>query len=380
MEKFQESIHTRRSSGSDGDDKGLKRKLADRATSHGPGNGDVPKTLEEAETLKRSRNEDDNPRAKKRPTPPRTPEAASGQKSTPPATPPSDSDELPKPNEALKRPRDDGDNDDNPRQTKKPSPPPEKILDKEATATAPKLVRGLYNYIEDVIPLTVLKGGFMAYASTSSPFASVKGQNIFGGSSKLASLSKGPSTTSPSPSPSTAKLPLASPFATPSQVLGDPSASTPTATKRTGFEAFSGSVSPFASFTRAKSPTTLGSNAVRPKSPSRRIPATKNVNAFTSYATGGTQAFAVPMPKRARAGSPDGSSRSSLERNSTLGAFGTQEDEDEEYSRRDEGQLSFGEKLRAGKNAEEASDEDAKPELTAQEGINLSSVPCRRYI
>jgi Ran-binding protein 3 len=114
----------------------------------------VPKTLEEAETLKRSRNEDDNPRAKKRPTPPRTPEAASGEKSTPPATPPSDSDELPKPNEALKRPRDDGDNDDNPRQTKKPSPPPEKNLDKEATATAPKLVCGLDNYIEDVISLT----------------------------------------------------------------------------------------------------------------------------------------------------------------------------------------------------------------------------------
>jgi len=74
----------------------------------------------------------------------------------------------------------------------------------------------------------------------------------------------------------------------------------------------------------------------------------------------------VPMPKRAQAGSPDGSSsRSSLERNPTLSAFGTQQDEDD--SRRDDGQLSFGEKLRAGKDAEEeASDEDDKPELTAQ--------------
>lgn len=36
---------------------------------------------------------------------------------------------------------------------------------------------------------------------------------------------------------------------------------------------------------------------------------------------------------------------------------------------RDDGQLSFGEKLRAGKDADESvSDEDGKPELTAQTG------------
>lgn len=139
MERLHESTHTRRSSGSDGEDKSLKRKLADRAASHGPGNGDVPKALEEAETFKRSRDEDDNPRAKKRPTPPRTPEALSGQKLTPPVTPPSDREELSKPNEVLKRPRDDADKDDNPRLTKKPSPPPEKALD-EVSVTAPKLV------------------------------------------------------------------------------------------------------------------------------------------------------------------------------------------------------------------------------------------------
>ena len=43
--------------------------------------------------------------------------------------------------------------------------------------------------------------------------------------------------------------------------------------------------------------------------------------------------------------------------------------------RRDDGQLSFGEKLRAGKDAEEeTSDEDTKPELTAQAG--MSSISC----
>jgi len=78
------------------------------------------------------------------------------------------------------------------------------------------------------------------------------------------------------------------------------------------------------------------------------------------------------MSKRARAGTPDGEtstlSPGPLERNSTLSVLGNNDDDDDELDRRrDEGQLSFGEKLRAGKDAEEeASDEEARPELTAQ--------------
>ena len=46
-----------------------------------------------------------------------------------------------------------------------------------------------------------------------------------------------------------------------------------------------------------------------------------------------------------------------------------EEDEDEVDRRRDEGQLTFGEKLRAGKDANDnPSDEEAKPELTEQAG------------
>jgi hypothetical protein len=46
-----------------------------------------------------------------------------------------------------------------------------------------------------------------------------------------------------------------------------------------------------------------------------------------------------------------------------------EEDEDEIDRRRDEGQLTFGEKLRAGKDANDnPSDEEAKPELTEQAG------------
>jgi Ran-binding protein 3 len=124
--------------------------MADRGTSRGPENGDAVKAADDNETSKRARDEDDNPRAKKRPTPPRTPEAANTldekKRPTPPATPPSDSHELSKPFEPLKRPRDDSDKDANPRQTKKPSPPPEKIPREEPTTTS-KLVRNVWNLV-----------------------------------------------------------------------------------------------------------------------------------------------------------------------------------------------------------------------------------------
>ena len=97
---------------------------------------------------------------------------------------------------------------------------------------------------------------------------------------------------------------------------------------------------------------------------------------------GGAQAFAVPMSKRARAGTPDGETSSlspgSLERNSTLSVLNNNDKEEELDRRRNDGQLSFGEKLRAGKDVEEgASDEDAKPELTEQAGVfSGSALPC----
>src|SRR5882762_7414609 len=197
----------------------------------------------------------------------------------------------------------------------------------------------------------VLQGGFMAYASTASPFASVKGQNIFGGGLKPSSFSKGPSP-SPSPSPMSSQISRFPTIPALGPPISDLPTSAPTAIKRTGFEAFSGSASPFASVARSMSPNSLSSSALRSKSPGRRVAAgsaSKSTSAFTSYAMGGAQAFAVPVPKRARAGSPDGessSSRGSLERNLTLSIFGNKEDEEDEEDRRrrDDGQLSFGEK------------------------------------
>lgn len=92
------------------------------------------------------------------------------------------------------------------------------------------------------------------------------------------------------------------------------------------------------------------------------------------------------MSKRARAETPDGESSSlpfgSLERNSTLSMLENQEDEDEIDRRRDEGQLTFGEKLRAGKDAnEDPSDEEAKPELTEQAGsFSGATLPAKLLI
>lgn len=149
-EKLQARSTSPRSGSDSGDpDKSLKRKLADRGTSHGPENGDAVKATDDSEISNRARDEDDNPRAKKRPTPPRTPEPANAldgeKRPTPPATPPLDSDDLPKLSEPSTRPRDDSDKDANSRQTKKPSPPPEQTLREEPPTTTPKLVRSVWN-------------------------------------------------------------------------------------------------------------------------------------------------------------------------------------------------------------------------------------------
>lgn len=112
------AVQSRRDSESDSGEKekGLKRKFLERGTSQGP-QDESSKTR--VEPLKRARDtteKDENPRETKRPTPP--PEAAA---------------------EPLKRPREDSDKDDNPRETKRPSPPPEKTI--EIEKPAPKLVR-----------------------------------------------------------------------------------------------------------------------------------------------------------------------------------------------------------------------------------------------
>ncbi|OAX43301.1 hypothetical protein K503DRAFT_765967 [Rhizopogon vinicolor AM-OR11-026] len=308
-------------------DKGLKRKLADRATSQGPENL-VPLTSAES----------------------------------------------------AKRPRDDTNKDDNPREPKRPSPPPEQNP-APAETSMPRF------------------GGFMAYAATASPFAAVKGQNIFSGASS--SSSKKPSV-SPSPSPSPPltnnTLTPSSPFAGfVSSQWSTPHMPASTATKRTGFEAFMGSTSPFVTAgaspfpSRPKSPlrNASGKSALgRSKSPPRRTPLSMS-SAFSPYASGGVQSFfAAPHPKRARAESPNGgSSRSSLERTSSTGVnvFGSTwngsgdgsgsgeevEEDDDDEQENERPPSTFGERLRAGRDdeEEEAEEERERERLQEQEVV-----------
>ncbi|KAH0836784.1 hypothetical protein J3R83DRAFT_8535 [Lanmaoa asiatica] len=312
--------HTRRASESDGGepDKGLKRKLADRANSLGPESGPSTFTPTTAETAKRFRDdadEDDNPRVSKRPSPP-------------------------------------------PEQYEEPSPVPVSVPAPETPA--PKL------------------GGFMSYASAASPFASVKGQNIFSSASSNSQKPPTSSTkhvsspldTTPNHAPFTSPF-SQSPFAAFALSQTSLQQATPsTATKRTGFEAFAGSTSPFASaapFSHARSKSPLGNNngkssiLGRSKSPPRRAIG-MNASVFSSY-VGGMQAFSVPHPKRARAESPNGgSSGSSLERKegSVFGILGNgewsgsgEEEGDADKEGSDRAPSTFGERLRASKDGDE---------------------------
>ncbi|KAK0436886.1 hypothetical protein EV421DRAFT_1829829 [Armillaria borealis] len=237
--------------------------------------------------------------------------------------------------EPTKRPRDDAGGDDNPRETKRPSPPPEQSASPLPSSPAPKF------------------GGFGAYAAAKSPFASVKGPNVFG-----SKKSSGSSTPSITPSVSSSS------FGTP--VLGESStASTSAATpaKRSGFEAFASPASPFASIAQNKS-SVLGGGASklgRSKSPTRRAnPA--NASAFSAY-SGASQGFALPASKRARAGSL---STANLEKNSSESILNGSDSCAEEDSSDGKG-ASFGEKLRAGKDQSDEEHEVPKIALTEQE-------------
>lgn len=316
--------------GSESNEKGLKRKFLERGTSHGP---------PEQEGINQH------------------------------------------PNEPLKRLRDEGDSDPNPRETKKPTPPPSPPRESPPSPKIPKMVRCTHLSIATISDssITCLQSGFMAYASTSSPFATVKGQNIFG-ASKLGTPHTKQSAFSVSPGPSPAPLAPAAELKSP---FGQASSYTFTSTltsstpKLSGFETFAGSSSPFATAAHSNMPV-IGSTSKlgsRTKSPPIRSTSSLNSNPFASYA-GGNQGFAVPAPKRARAASPDGSSRSSLERpydssildkKSPSGSESGDEGQDDEPT-------TFGERLRASRDEEEenrSDEENGKMMLTEQDGKHV---------
>ena len=223
--------------------------------------------------------------------------------------------------ESAKRPREDADEDANPRETKRPSPPPDK------------------NPVEEPKP-TTSGGGFLAFASTTSPFASVKSPGIFGTSSTKTTAPPSPS---PSPWSSGVRTPLTPSHDQPRPVFG----STSSPYVRPG--------SPGPAFGRSNSPSprklhTVGS-------------VNKNTSAFSAYATTGFNGFS-PAPKKAKAVEENGKKRDG----STDGSGKSDEEEVPE----DKDGMSFGERLRSQKD-DQGSGEDEKPVLTEQEGIPFYS-------
>ena len=231
---------------------------------------------------------------------------------------------------ASKRPReDDGDVDPNPREPKRASPPPEKDTDKKnrpakkkngsevhtpSAPTSPRIKSAsvfVSHSSSDLLGLLELTrtqggGGFLAYAAVSSPFAAVKGPNIFGASSAPSGTTSSSTTTTTTitSTPNSNTTPI---LTTAPSTLGSPPrtvpsspvqrAASPTPAKRTGFEAFASAASP------------LVSAAARARSPVRRSgspgPGTgARSNPFAIYATGGTQSLfgtaGAPAAKRAR--------------------------------------------------------------------------------
>ncbi|KAI0036189.1 hypothetical protein K488DRAFT_82298 [Vararia minispora EC-137] len=238
-----------------------------------------PESSGAAKRLRDGAEDDVNPRQTQQSTPPPA-------DTRPHSSPKADGNEASTP----KRPRDDADKDDNPRLTKRPTPPPadEPPVTSESTAVTAAPVSA---------PVPAFAGGFLAYASTSSPFANVKGPPLFGGKSRFTSpFASG--ATSPVPSPFASMTSTSFPATNPSPPASPKLRGAQTPVKRTGFEAFA-SQSPFAiAAARARSPE-------RSKSPVRRGNSAAASKAFSAYATGGAQGLfgtpSAPAAKRARA-------------------------------------------------------------------------------
>ncbi|KAH9074917.1 hypothetical protein EDB83DRAFT_2515795 [Lactarius deliciosus] len=254
---------------------------------------------------------------------------------------------------ATKRPREDedGDVDPNPREPKRASPPPEKDIDKKDRPTKKKNGSDAHTPNTPTSPRAKVAAASLRTQAVTSPFAAVKGPNLFGASSPPPSTSTTTTTTITSaptpntaPTLTTAPLVLSSP---PKTVPNSPvqRAASPTPAKRTGFEAFATAASPFASA------------AARARSPVRRSgspgPGTgARSNPFTVYAAGGAQGLfgttGAPAAKRARGDSEsvapgECGGESSSWREGSVGA-----------------EKTFGERLRAGSGS--GGDDDDEPD------------------
>ena len=214
----------------------------------------------------------------------------------------------------------------------------------------------------------------MAYASTSSPFANVKGPSLFSAAKPSPWAS---STASPVPNAAASSAAPLGGTSSLSSLTTEAAGSPPreTSLKRTGFEAFASSSSPFASAAkRPKSPTpSLFGN--RSKSPKRHQSPARAINAFSAYASGGAHAFATAntaaaTQKRSGSGSPALGEGSGEAGPSALNPLAGRDAETPEEGE-NEKSVSFGERLRASKDDEDQESEEKKLNYTEQDGASV---------
>lgn len=334
---------TRRGSDSSSEqEKGLKRKLGDRAVSESReaesvGKKASKKDITDAATTstagaKRSRDEEDkdpNPKEAKRPSPPPE-ETTETQVEKPPVASSSKmvgfmayanlspfmSPKKSTNSESSKRPREDPDEDVNPRETKRPSPPPDKKPNEE-----PKSTTG---------------NGFLAFATTKSPFVSAKGPNVLGATSTKTTAPPSPS---PSPWSSGVRTPLTPSHDQTRPVFG----STSSPYVRSG--------SPGPAFGRSNSPSSRKLHTVGGVN--------KNTSAFSAYASNGFSGFS-PAPKTTKTVEENGKKRQ--------GSPNGSENSDEDDGSDEKEGMSFSERLRTQKD-DQGSGEDEKPVLKEQEVV-----------
>ncbi|THH12054.1 hypothetical protein EW145_g251 [Phellinidium pouzarii] len=274
--------------------------------------------------------------------------------------------------EPIKRSRDDNEEDTNPREKKRPTPPPEEQKNED---NKDEKVASISTTTEPAAPQPKV-GGFLAYASTSSPFASTKGRSVFGtkstpSPSPLAGTSNGAVSSlssafgsKPSPfaiasankaaSTSTSAFATSTVFSSNSSFSPNNLSTSPTGIKRSGFEAFASSPSPFATTGRSRSPPG-GLGLVRSRSPTRRTPVS-SINAFKSYVGSGTQSFAAPPPpvKKPRQDSGDNTEGGEPNASKALGIPTSNGVSPEGSEEEGEKPSTFTDRLRASKNVNES--------------------------
>lgn len=207
----------------------------------------------------------------------------------------------------------------------------------------------------------------MAYASSTSPFATVKdAPNVFGSTNPPSTFGAGnvPKSTASVAFPS-APLTRTTPLA--------PQASTPVTFGTSGFSAYAATASPFAA-AKASGPSPFGTASTSASKPPSRVERSKSpgkhANAFGPYTSrsGKFAATSSRPSKKPRRGSSsngvDGTDAGTGSGSASASASGDEAGDDEPAS-----PTSFGDILSAKENKPDVVEDEKKIEYTEQEGV-----------